>query len=319
MALMVVLSYVSKSDAAKVAYVYSPGESDAALQYKSFLDSCGFTTTLVGMSQVSSTDLSIYDVIIIGYATGGTSIWGDSATVAHIKNSNKPTLGLGEGGYAFFGKLSLHIGYANGAHGSGMSVRLNPTADPFLHSPNAIPVPADSVLDLYDFSIPVVEIPLEFPPASVTRVAADSANTGYQALVEENNRYFLWGYSSVPQDMSQTAKVLFDNIVSSMSTTTAVASPLSVGPSSAGYQLLQNYPNPFNPSTVISFQLPVTSNVKLRVLDLLGREIAALVDGRMESGAYKATWDARGYPSGVYYYRLETNTSVGTKKLILLK
>jgi hypothetical protein len=83
--------------------------------------------------------------------------------------------------------------------------------------------------------------------------------------------------------------------------------------------LAQNYPNPFNPSTSVSFQLSAVSDVALRIFDLLGREVATLVDGRMEAGTHKVVWNASGFASGVYFYRLQNANSVLTRKLILLR
>jgi len=83
--------------------------------------------------------------------------------------------------------------------------------------------------------------------------------------------------------------------------------------------LEQNYPNPFNPATTITFQLPKQSRVLLRVFDLLGREIATLVDGMEQAGVRSVQFDAGMLGSGVYFYRLETGGFLQTRKLLLLK
>ena len=85
------------------------------------------------------------------------------------------------------------------------------------------------------------------------------------------------------------------------------------------FSLSQNYPNPFNPKTVVSFQLPVASHVVLTVYDLLGREVAVLVNGQNAPGSYEATFDGSGLASGVYIYRLQAGNFVVSKRLILLK
>ncbi|MGB2869720.1 MAG: phospholipase D-like domain-containing protein [Bacteroidota bacterium] len=85
------------------------------------------------------------------------------------------------------------------------------------------------------------------------------------------------------------------------------------------YSLSQNYPNPFNPTTVISFQLPVVTNASLKVFDILGREVATLVDGIMTAGVYHVAWDASRQPSGVYFVRLSAAGFSAIKKAILLK
>ena len=86
-----------------------------------------------------------------------------------------------------------------------------------------------------------------------------------------------------------------------------------------GYRLFQNYPNPFNPSTNISFALPIDSKVRIAVLNLLGEEVAELVNSEFLSGNHTITFDATEYTSGVYFYRLKTNEFVETKKMILIK
>ncbi len=85
------------------------------------------------------------------------------------------------------------------------------------------------------------------------------------------------------------------------------------------FALLQNYPNPFNPTTVISYQLPVNSYVTLKVYDLLGREVAMLVNERKNAGTYSVQWNASGLSSGIYFYRLDANEKREMKKMMLVK
>jgi len=85
------------------------------------------------------------------------------------------------------------------------------------------------------------------------------------------------------------------------------------------FWLSQNYPNPFNPSTKISYQLPVTVDVTLKVFDLLGREVAVLVNEEKSAGNYEVEFNASGLPSGIYFYTLKAENFSDTKKLVLLK
>lgn len=85
------------------------------------------------------------------------------------------------------------------------------------------------------------------------------------------------------------------------------------------YALEQNYPNPFNPSTVINYQLPVGNDVTLKIFDVLGNEIATLVDEYKTAGRYEFKFDCNALPSGVYFYQLKASDYVNTKKMILLK
>jgi N-acetylneuraminic acid mutarotase len=85
------------------------------------------------------------------------------------------------------------------------------------------------------------------------------------------------------------------------------------------FLLEQNYPNPFNPSTTIRYQLPVASEVKLEVYDVLGKKVATLVSERQAAGYYQYVWNANGLTSGVYFYRLQAGGFVETKKMMLVK
>jgi len=85
------------------------------------------------------------------------------------------------------------------------------------------------------------------------------------------------------------------------------------------FQLEQNYPNPFNPSTTIQFALPVETEVSLKLYDILGREVASLIDEELPAGIHKLIFEASGLPSGIYFYRIQTEGFVKTKKLTLLK
>jgi hypothetical protein len=85
------------------------------------------------------------------------------------------------------------------------------------------------------------------------------------------------------------------------------------------FSLSQNYPNPFNPTTVIGYQLPATSNVSLKVYNLLGQEAAILFEGIRQPGTYQVTFDGSKLASGVYVYRMTANNFVETKKLVLIR
>lgn len=85
------------------------------------------------------------------------------------------------------------------------------------------------------------------------------------------------------------------------------------------FAILQNYPNPFNPSTVIKFQLPEASNVVIKVFDVLGKEVAILVNEELNSGYYSVSFDGSGLSSGVYYYTFKANNFHSSNKMLLLK
>ncbi|MXW65127.1 MAG: T9SS type A sorting domain-containing protein, partial [Bacteroidetes bacterium SB0662_bin_6] len=81
----------------------------------------------------------------------------------------------------------------------------------------------------------------------------------------------------------------------------------------------QNYPNPFNPGTSISWMQPVSGQVRLSVYNLLGQNMATLVDGLRPAGEHEVRLDASGWPGGMYVYVLETGTHTLTRHMVLLK
>ena len=87
----------------------------------------------------------------------------------------------------------------------------------------------------------------------------------------------------------------------------------------AKFELTENYPNPFNPVTKISYTLPISSEVSLIIYNILGDEVARLVDGFQQAGEYNTTWNASNIASGIYFYRLKAGDFVQTRKMVLLK
>ena len=85
------------------------------------------------------------------------------------------------------------------------------------------------------------------------------------------------------------------------------------------FGLDQNYPNPFNPATVISYQLPVNSDVTLEVFNMLGQHVATLVNDSQQAGRYEVSFDASSLSSGTYIYRIEAGEFTETKQMMFVK
>jgi hypothetical protein len=96
------------------------------------------------------------------------------------------------------------------------------------------------------------------------------------------------------------------------------AEPLQ-NPFPTDYALYASYPNPFNPVTTIRYDVRKTGPVSLRIFDLLGREVATLVQGTIPAGSYIASWNAADLPSGIYFCRMEAANFVQTRKMLLVK
>ncbi len=130
-----------------------------------------------------------------------------------------------------------------------------------------------------------------------------AASTTYYWHVSASNDSGVSSYSA-------TASFVTGDQILSVGTTAGIPEYVS---------LSQNYPNPFNPSTVIEYRLPDAGRVLLRVCDVLGRDIATLVDRRQSAGSYSVTFDAGRLPAGVYFYRLQTAGRELVGKMMLLK
>jgi hypothetical protein len=99
--------------------------------------------------------------------------------------------------------------------------------------------------------------------------------------------------------------------------------PADVAPGEGGipvhYALTQNYPNPFNPSTEVSFDMSAAGFVSLKVYDVLGREVATLVNDVKQAGTHSVSWNARGQSSGVYFLKMQAGSFAATKQMLLVK
>ena len=85
------------------------------------------------------------------------------------------------------------------------------------------------------------------------------------------------------------------------------------------FELKANYPNPFNPTTTIEYSIGMAGQTRLMVYDIMGREIAMLVNEYRPMGTHKIVWNASSMPSGIYFYRLETSSFTRTQKMVLMK
>lgn len=107
-------------------------------------------------------------------------------------------------------------------------------------------------------------------------------------------------------------KIIYENDLLNNSTNSANSIPEQ-------YYLNQNYPNPFNPVTKIKFAIPFAGFTTLKVYDISGKEISKLINSNIQAGSYEVLFDATNFSSGVYFYRLESNGFVETKKMFLIK
>jgi hypothetical protein len=198
-----------------VAYIYQT-DTTSANSFKNFLDGLGYPTSLIQMNSITYGMFASYGLILIGSDTGNLDTWGDSGKVAAINDSGKQIVGLGEGGYAFFGKLSLRIGYPEGAHDSYLLERKMYIMDPsssIYTTPNNITIPPDQIIPIYNSA---ADVELYLPDLNLDGIAVigkDAVYSNYSPLLQENSQYLLWGWTTSPDSMTQIGKYLFENAI----------------------------------------------------------------------------------------------------------
>jgi hypothetical protein len=196
----------------RVTYVVSE-DSALADAYKALLDGNGLDVTVVGLADVELMDLSGFDLVIVGPDTGEEATWGDVAKVAHIRDSGKPVVGLGDGGYAFFGQLGLNIGYDHGTTVTGTEVIAEDADHDMWHEPyDIVPGSPDPEVAVYgrDGSSGVV-VYLPGAPPDVVKLAQRPKASELYWLAREESRYLLWGFNLGPGAMTKRGHQLFVN------------------------------------------------------------------------------------------------------------
>ncbi|CUS99439.1 T9SS type A sorting domain-containing protein [Candidatus Chrysopegis kryptomonas] len=248
-----------------------------------------------------STRLSFYNSIIAGWPTGilldGSNVANDAQNdtlqvrnvfIAGIKSANQVTTNVsGFDAKSWF----LRSQYNNRIFGSVVDLKLQ---DPFnLSFPKPIPLSDSPVIGAADFTNPRLRDPFFTPVNWVGAFGPDSTQ-----------RWDLGWTNYDPQNTD------YSRFVKVYEKTSDVPS---------NFELKQNYPNPFNPETVIEFNLAKSSNVKLIVYNMLGQEVAKLVDEYLTPGSYKVKFYGGNLPSGVYIYKLIADGYVSAKKMVLMK
>ena len=193
---------------------------------------------------------------------------------------------------------------------------------------------------LYAIQTSRTEGKLVFPPNSLKQTVFDSSE-----IIKTPQNIFFFPWMDSLQMESLWSKVSRTNIFDSLNNLTnfeiyfykayygsysewvvigqAIKQPVGIDDKLSSqienYNLLQNYPNPFNPLTNISYSLPHSGNISLIIYNLLGEEVARLIDGFQPAGEYQAKWNASNVASGIYFYRLQAGDFVQARKMVLLR
>ncbi len=199
----------------KIAYVYRE-DTYTAGKFKTLLTANGYGVDLIPLSTVTSTIFSGYTAIVIAQDTGSLDQWGSTASqVAQITAGGKPTLGLGEGGYAFFGKQGKFTGWPHGWHGPNDRVLAVNTGLAYFHDPYDFSGLLSDPLTLYTLPVNEVGIYLVGQPPDATAFGMEppavvNGNPDHAPLITQSCDG-LWGFSNGPQDMTTDAGHLFVN------------------------------------------------------------------------------------------------------------
>ena len=170
----------------------------------------------------------------------------------------------------------------------------------------------------------------EFPCLRIRQDHSQYAYTSFIALPLEINVNYFWvtnnygilatitGMSDLtnPNPNPNYSKAKSINIMTNFLT---AINEFAGGEIPIKFELFQNYPNPFNPTTAISYQLNQPSEVVLKVFNIAGQEVALLFQARQPAGKYQFKWNASNLPSGIYYYQIQANDNLMTRKCLLLR
>jgi hypothetical protein len=169
------------------------------------------------------------------------------------------------------------------------------------------------------FIVLLFVIPLVTTDAQNANISWSSFNMGYSVSSSSGTKaQSVVGQSFVGR-MSENGRIIESGFLADTLFRGTVVGVIDEPVIPVEFRLEQNYPNPFNPGTTIQFQLPMKSHVTLRVYDILGQEVATLINEKREAGICKVQFDGSGLTSGVYICRLVAGDYVSTKKLLLVK
>lgn len=241
--IVIVLAAVSvlfishKPHVGRAAFFYRNNITEAN-DYKLLLKEHGIDIDLISIFDAETLDYSKYKVLLIGddIYRGNVNLEDiEVAVVSAIDNSKKPIVGLGGGGYYFFGRLGLSIGYPWGRYAYRSGIYIVNASHQIFSSPKRIDTPVYKIIQLYsspsgqhgiflpsteDFNDPRYAEPVErypFPPVDqredVILFGRETISPVHYSLVLEKDRYLLWGFTEPPRLMTQTGKDLFFNVV----------------------------------------------------------------------------------------------------------
>ena len=201
----------------------------------------------------------------------------------------------------------------------------------------------DSTLDSFDWSMPPPLPELDFDARFnygeiIKAVSTDSGEVDLEILVESNAYPITlsWeinlengieysfisdsGFGKISKIQIRDGQTKFSkNVQGRIQLFGKVSDSFRLNQIPEKFELYQNYPNPFNPTTTIKYDIIKAQDVKLSVYDILGREVATLVNTQQQAGSYEVKFDATNFSSGIYFYQLKAGDFIDTKKMLMIK
>jgi hypothetical protein len=187
----------------KVAFLYDK-DKDAAEAFKKLLDEAKLPTALIPVSDLGTADWKPYTLVVVGPDTRGA--WAKAA--AAVDEAKKPTLGLGEGGAAFFAGLGTALGLPHVWHGRQTDLFACDAETSKFWTSSKIKLPESQVLAVYKAS-GHVGVYLPTPPEDVVLLGREANNATHYVLVQQGPRHVLWGFTGPPGQMTPEGKQLF--------------------------------------------------------------------------------------------------------------
>jgi hypothetical protein len=184
-----------------------------AQSVQSFLQAHACPVTLIFSDHIPEHSLDDYDLIIIATDNPNPGIWSDAQLVTALSDSGKPILGLGQGGYGFFGTLNFAIGAPNGGRITTDSIQVTDSEAPLFAGPYRVTVPADGILQLAeapDYQVMIYMWPAV--PENVVTFARQVNDPGYFPLAAEQG-HLLWGFVNSPDELTEAGRNLLLNAV----------------------------------------------------------------------------------------------------------
>lgn len=305
------LRFLENQDQDRIAYLYSAGAPDAATARSRTMPVSTAVTLAVGLPQVYAgeevgrgpgiSDLDTRRRGVVDFTDpAGLILMPHYQKLAQIRKQ-----------YPCFSTQSMvRVGtdvsgvYAYSRPYSGANGLVVANIDGTPHNANVILSTSGSPAQLLGFS------------DGPAYIATDLYNNATQQVI------FAGGIDTLKVSLPAFGSAVY--VIDNVSHTLILPSLTGIAPGGQGaiplqFGLDQNYPNPFNPATIISYEIRSAGQVTLRVYDVLGREVATLVDGYQGAGTHTSTFDGARLSSGVYFYRLQSGSFVNTKKMVLEK